>query len=176
MLLRCYLIHITIIILRYILHLVYLCPSLGLSLFMTYLSDLFFIFSLTFTVINRITSLKQTHLFFVHFLEYLLLFSDDNVDEESEKFSNSQCSPSGCSWAFAWFFANFSLALLMTFTLITTKHWKLTKWLREAMVIITLFYKEGREIAEVRCCKMSTQWLIRNSNKTLPSLDKVWYC
>ena len=30
------------------------------------------------------TLFKQTNLFFVHFLEYLLLFLDDNVDEEKE--------------------------------------------------------------------------------------------
>ena len=47
-------------------------------------SILFFIFSLIFIVINHITSLKQTHLFFVHFLKYVVLFSDGNVDEESE--------------------------------------------------------------------------------------------
>ena len=42
----------------------------------------------------HITSFKQTHLFFVHFLEHLLLFLDDNVDEESEKFSDSKSSAS----------------------------------------------------------------------------------
>ena len=41
---------------------------------------LFFISSLIFIVINHITSFKQTHLFSVHFLEYLLLFLDGNVD------------------------------------------------------------------------------------------------
>ena len=45
--------------------------------------DLFFILSLIFIVINHKTSSKQTHLFVVHFLEYLL-FLDDNVDEESK--------------------------------------------------------------------------------------------
>ena len=35
-------------------------------------------------VLNHIISLKQMQLFFAHFLEYLLLFLDDNVDEESE--------------------------------------------------------------------------------------------
>ena len=29
-------------------------------------------------------SRKQTHMYFAHSLEYLLLFLDDNVDEESE--------------------------------------------------------------------------------------------
>ena len=49
---------------------------------MSYLYDLFSIFSLIFIVINHITSLKQAHLFFVHFLVYLRLFFDDNVIEE----------------------------------------------------------------------------------------------
>ena len=73
----------TIFILRHILYLVYLGPCLDLGLFMSYLLDLFFIFNLIFITINHIT-LKQTRLFFVHFLEYLLIFLDDNVDEESE--------------------------------------------------------------------------------------------
>ena len=51
----------------------------------TYLCDLFFNFSFIFIFINHLTTCKQTHLFFVHFLEYLLLFLDDNVDEESEE-------------------------------------------------------------------------------------------
>ena len=75
---------ITVIILRQILYLVYLCSFLGLSIFMLYLWDLIFIFSPVFIVINNIITLKQTHLFFVHFLEYLLLFLDNNVDEESK--------------------------------------------------------------------------------------------
>ena len=37
-----------------------------------------------FIVINHITSFKQKYLFLVHFLVYLLLFSGDNVEEESE--------------------------------------------------------------------------------------------
>ena len=67
MLFRCCFIHVNIIILRHILYLVYLCLSLGLGLFMLYLCDLCFIFSLVFIVINNITSLKQTHLFFTFF-------------------------------------------------------------------------------------------------------------
>ena len=68
---------------------------------MSYLCDLFFIFSLIFIAINHITSLKQTQLLFVPFLEYLLLFLDDKVDEESEKFSNSKSTASGSCLAFA---------------------------------------------------------------------------
>ena len=59
---------------------------------MSYLWDLLFIFSLIFTVINHITSLRQTHLFFVRFLEYQQLFLDDNMDAESEKLSNKESS------------------------------------------------------------------------------------
>ena len=46
MLLSYCLIHIAIVILRHILYLVYLCPCLGLGLFMSYLCDVFFISSL----------------------------------------------------------------------------------------------------------------------------------
>ena len=52
------------------------CPCLDLGLFLSYLCDLFFIFSVVFIVINHITSLKQTYLFFVHFLEYLPFLDD----------------------------------------------------------------------------------------------------
>ena len=45
------------------------------SLFILYLCDLYFIFSLIFIVIYHITSLKQTDaLFFVYFLQYLYHF------------------------------------------------------------------------------------------------------
>ena len=66
MLLRCCLAYTIIIMLRHILHLVYLCPCPDLGLFMSYLCDIFFIFSLTFIKINIIL-LKQTQLFFAHF-------------------------------------------------------------------------------------------------------------
>ena len=45
---------------------------------MSCLRDRFFIFS---------NLIKTGAFIFVHFLEYFLLFWDDNVDEESEKFS-----------------------------------------------------------------------------------------
>ena len=69
---------------RHISYLVYFGPCLGLGLFMSHIGDLFFIFSLIFIVISSITSWKQTHLFYAHFLDYLLLLLDDNVDEESK--------------------------------------------------------------------------------------------
>ena len=69
---------------RHISHIAYFGPCLGLGLFMSYIGDLFFIFSLIFITINSITPLKQAHLFYAHFLDYLLLFLYDNVDEESK--------------------------------------------------------------------------------------------
>ena len=59
MLLRCCLIHITVIILKYTLYLVYLGLFLVLGLLMSYLwVYVSFIFSLIFVAINHITSLK----------------------------------------------------------------------------------------------------------------------
>ena len=52
---------------------------------MSYLCDSFFIFSLIFIVINH-TNLNRLSCFSVHFLEYLLLFFNDSVDEESQNF------------------------------------------------------------------------------------------
>ena len=60
-------IFITIMILRQILYLVYLCPCLALVLFMSYLWDLFFIFCLIFIIINCIISLKLTYLLFAQY-------------------------------------------------------------------------------------------------------------
>ena len=72
------------------LYLVYLHQFLGL--FMSYLCDLFFIFSLIFI---SYTLLKQIHLFFVHFLEYLLLFLDDNVMKKANNFQMAKVQPQG---------------------------------------------------------------------------------
>ena len=68
LLLRCYLIHTNIVILRYFLYLLCLCPFLGLDLFTSFLCDLFFNPRLIFIVINHITKFKQKHIFFIHFL------------------------------------------------------------------------------------------------------------
>ena len=67
---------------------------------MLYLCDQFFIFSLIFVLTNHTIALKQTTLFFVHFLESLLLFLDHNMDEESEQFLNSKSSSLACCLAF----------------------------------------------------------------------------
>ena len=74
MLLRCCLIHITIIILRHILYSVYLCPCLGVGLFILFFCALLFIFSLFFISVTHITSLKETHLSFVYFLKFCVFF------------------------------------------------------------------------------------------------------
>ena len=143
-LLRWWLIHITNIILRYISYLVYFYLCQGVGLFMSYLCDLLFIFSLIFIFINHITSIKtDAFVFFLHFLEYLLLFLYDNVDEESKKFSNSESSVSGCCLAFAYFFADFSLALLIKVLLMKKKcvcffHVIFEKWLIKLMNCLTL--------------------------------------
>ena len=81
MLLRCCSIHITIIILRYILYLVFLCPCPGLGLFMSYLlCDLFFIFIFIFIIMNHnIILLKQTH-FLAYFsdIQLILFLNSEN--------------------------------------------------------------------------------------------------
>ena len=66
----------------YILYLVYLSPCIGLGPIMLYMTDLFFIFSLIFIVINNL--IKTDALVFVYFLEYLLLFLKDSLDDKSE--------------------------------------------------------------------------------------------
>ena len=71
MLLRCCLIHITIIILRNIFN-IFGSMSRPNSI------------CLIFITFNYVTLLKHTHLFSVHFLVYLLSYLDDNVDEESK--------------------------------------------------------------------------------------------
>ena len=69
MLLRCCLIHKSIIILRHSLYLLYFCTFLDLVLFMSDLCDLFFIFIVIFTMINHIISWIQT-------LSLLLIFEN----------------------------------------------------------------------------------------------------
>ena len=82
-----------------------------------YICDILFTLIFIFNMINRIISWIQTHLLF-YFLEYVLLFFDNNVDKECEYFSNSESSAPGRCLAFAWFFANSSLALLIKVLLV----------------------------------------------------------
>ena len=72
-------------ILRHDFYLVYLNSCVGLDLF----------FCIFFIVINHITSLKQAHLFFVNFSEYLLLFLDDKVAENTNNFQITKVQPEG---------------------------------------------------------------------------------
>ena len=64
------------------------------------------------------SSFLQTHFFFAYFVESVLLFLDDNVNEECEKFSKSQSVLLSICLGF---FADFSLALLLKVLLITKK-------------------------------------------------------
>ena len=73
MMLMCCLLHVTIIILRQILHLVYSSPCLYLFLLASNLCDQFLIISFIFIVLNNKSSHKKTHLFYAHFLEYIIL-------------------------------------------------------------------------------------------------------
>ena len=63
------------------LYLLYLCLCLELGLFMSNLCDLFFIFIFIFIMINRMNTGTCS---FAYFLEYVLSFLDDNVNEECE--------------------------------------------------------------------------------------------
>ena len=81
MLFRCCLIHIGIIILRHFLYLLYLRLCLELGLFMSDLCDLFFILIFIFIMINRMNTDTCS---FAYSLGYVLLFMDDNVNEECE--------------------------------------------------------------------------------------------
>ena len=59
-------------------------PCLDLGLFMSYLCNLFsFLSSFSLLLIAYLINTDTLALFFI-FLEYVLLFLDDNVDEESE--------------------------------------------------------------------------------------------
>ena len=84
MLLRCCLIHISIIIVRYCLYVLYLCSFLDLGLIVSYLCDLFFIFVFIFIMINCIALWIQTHLFFCLFFRIWVITLADNFDEECE--------------------------------------------------------------------------------------------
>ena len=59
-------------------------PCVDLGLFMSYLCVLFLNFRLIFIAMNQILLSEETQLFFVHYLEYLVLFLDGNVNEKSE--------------------------------------------------------------------------------------------
>ena len=108
MLLRCCLIDLNIIILRSILYLPYLSPCLTLGLLMSCLCHPcnIFIFSLNFIVIDRITSLKQTHLFFVYtfFRKSPFIFGSITSVEKANSFLIVKVQPQGVAQLFFDFF------------------------------------------------------------------------
>ena len=94
--LLCYcLIQKSIIILRHFLYLLYLCPYLGLGRFMSYLWDLFFIFISIFSMINRIISWKQTHLFFCLFFRICSIIFGDNAMKNANNFQIAKVQSQG---------------------------------------------------------------------------------
>ena len=100
MLLRGYLIHISIVILRHVLYLLNLPKCLDLGLFKPFLCGPFS-FSSSSSLWLIIWSEDNRSTCFKHYLEYFLLFLDDNMDEEYKYFSNSWSSASGYWLAFA---------------------------------------------------------------------------
>ena len=82
-----------------------------------YICDLFFFFIFIFIMINRAISWIQTHFFFCLCSRVChIIFGW--YWEWKTWFLNSQSSVSRCCSAFAWFFANFSLALLIKVLLV----------------------------------------------------------
>ena len=75
-----------------------MCPYLGLCLFMLYLYDLFFIFSIIFIVINHITSFKQMHLFPVHFQNISYYFWVLTWMKKANSFQTTKVQPQGIAY------------------------------------------------------------------------------
>ena len=73
-------------------------------------------------MINRILMNIDTFVLLLIFWKYALLLLGDIVDEEFEYFPNSKTSASGWCLAFAWFFANFSLAMIIKVLLKVSGH------------------------------------------------------
>ena len=116
--LRCCLIDVTIITSRHILYLVYLCPCQRLSLFMSYLLDLYFIFSLIFFAINDIFSFIYAHMFlhiFQNISYYLWMIM---WMKKPHNFLIPKVQPQHVVQLLLNFFANFSLVLLTKVLLI----------------------------------------------------------
>ena len=96
-LLRCYLIHVSIIMLRHFWYLLYLCSCLDLGLFMSFMCDLLltFIF-VSLWLINRIISWK--HPLFFCFLEYVLLFKMITWMKNGNKFEIVKVRPQNVAY------------------------------------------------------------------------------
>ena len=93
MLLRSCLIYIIIILLRHILHSMPLIPSISspMSIYDVFMLCIL-LFHLHFSFHLSNTLIKTNKLIFVNFKKYLLLFLDDNVEEEIEKCWNRNIS------------------------------------------------------------------------------------
>ena len=116
MLVECFLIRISIIIPKHFLYLVYVRPCLDVDLFMTYLCDLFFFFTLI--IINQIISLKWTHLLFCKFFLntpcYFWRSKESKRKERKQIIFKKQKFSRRVLLSFRLiFFANFSLVLLI---------------------------------------------------------------
>ena len=98
-LLRCCLIHISIIIVRHFSHVLYLCSCLDLGLFISYLC---FIFTFVFIMINRIISLIQKNWSFCLFFTRCTIILDNNVG--SSVFCSIVCQfqPGVAYWTVAY--------------------------------------------------------------------------
>ena len=116
MLLRCCLIHISIIILRHFLYLLYLCPCLDLGLFMSYLCDLFFIFIFIFIMINRMNT--DTLVLLLIFQNMSYYFWMITWMKNLNNFQVAKVQPQVAAQQLLNFFASFSLALLIKVLLI----------------------------------------------------------
>ena len=62
---------------------------------MSHLCNLFLIFIFIFIMVNRMISSIQTHFIFFLFLEYILLFLDDNVMKNVNNFQIAKVQPQG---------------------------------------------------------------------------------
>ena len=106
----------SIIMPKHFLYLVYVRPCLDVDLFMTYLCDLFFFFTLI--IINQIISLKQTHFFFCKFFQntpyYFWKSKESKRKKRKQIIFNKQKFSLRVLLSFCLiFFANFSLVLLI---------------------------------------------------------------
>ena len=119
MLLRCCLIHKCNIILRHFLYLLYFYPCLGLGLFTSYLRDLIFIFTFIFIVIDRIISGIQRYMLFPYFQNMFYYFQMIMWMKNVNNFQITKFRPQGVAQHLLdFFFANFSLTLLIKVLLI----------------------------------------------------------
>ena len=151
MLLRWCLICISIIILKHFLHLLYLLSMpRSRSIFVVSMWSIFhFIF--IFIRIKRTISWIPTYLFFFFFfLEYVPIFLDDKLDEERKTLSSSKNPASKACLAFASFFANFSLDLLIKVLLIKKKYYE---YIPISIYLSKVNNKNSRTICKI-CSKL----------------------